>query len=202
MNNYEVVELFPTTVYKKNLGALSDINSIIYNTEYFRKEESKCWFSKDFDILEKYPLTKEIIDNEFKFYIKNILCFDVSNIDFFISESWVVKHTVNDFSPTHYHCNSLFSGVLYLSVDDNSGDISFEKDDVLFKPIFNFDVTEWNKYNCITHTIRPNIGDLLIFPSYLKHFVKPSYSSDFRYVLVFNYFFKGTLGKNTCRLKI
>lgn len=201
-NDYEIFDLFPTTVFKKNLNIDSnDVYNMIKNTQFERQDEVNCWISTDVDILDQYPNTKKSIDDNFNFYIENILKIDTTNVNFFVCRSWIVKHSLGDFGKEHYHSNSLFSGVLYLDVDDDSGNIVFHKQKEPTK-IFIFDMKEWNKFNCSTWSITPKVGDLLIFPSDLFHSITPSLSSRLRYVLAFNYFFRGTLGSGEKKLTI
>ncbi len=200
--DYELLELFPTTVYKKNMSLNpQDLNKMINNTEFERDEEAKCWISKDIDILESYPNTKKMIDDNFKLYVNDVHKIDTSDINFFICRSWIVKHAWADFGQEHYHANSIFSGVLYLKVDDDSGQIVFHKQRE-FSKAFDFNIKDWNKYNCLSWSILPKVGDLLIFPSTLNHSITTSLSPNLRYVLSFNYFFRGNVGSGIKKLTV
>ena len=200
--DYELIDLFPTTVYKKNVSLNpQDLNKMINHTSFDRDEDANCWTSIDMDILESYSNIKKLIDDNFKLYINDVHKIDTSDINFFICRSWIVKHTWGDFGHEHYHANSIFSGVLYLKVDDDSGQIVFHKQRE-FLETFDFNIKEWNKYNCSSWSILPKVGDLLIFPSTLNHSITTSLSPNLRYVLGFDYFFKGGVRKGVSKLTI
>jgi hypothetical protein len=71
---------------------------------------------------------------------------------------------------THGSAKGQFSGVYYLQVFSDSGNIMFYDDLFL---------------NKIEYT--PVIGDLLIFPSYLPHSVNPNNNSKDRISIAFNF---------------
>ena len=48
-----------------------------------------------------------------------------------------------------------------------------------------------NKINSSSVSFLPEQQKLLLFPSFLKHYVDKSYSEELRYSLSFNYFVKG-----------
>ena len=100
--------------------------------------------------------------------------------------------------PKHYHANSIFTGVLYINVDENSGALTFERDIPNFdtRP-YGFAIKEHNIFNSELYTIRPKIRDLVMFPSRLNHFSSVSESDIIRYSLAFDVYISGymSLGK-------
>jgi len=198
-NNFELLELFPTLIYKKRLQQIPNLTELLCNSEFKRYEQDKCWLTNN-SILEKYADLSNVIYKEFDNYVSNVLKVDTSNINFYICRSWLVKHKIGDFGKSHAHVNSLVSGILYLKVDENSGNIIFEKTDYNIFPQFKFDVKQWNRYNAETWSINPAVGDLLFFPSHLKHSVTENLSIEDRCVLVFDFYFKGSIGTHLFQL--
>jgi uncharacterized protein (TIGR02466 family) len=97
----------------------------------------------------------------------------------------------------HVHNNSLISGVLYLNVTENSGDIVFHRNVlslIPFPPALDLDVDSFNIYNCKSWGYTPKINDICLFPSVLSHSVDPSKSDEERSCLAFNVFVRGNFG--------
>lgn len=200
---YNIIELFPVSIYQTNIP-IPEKNNII-NVEYERLEEHHCWFSKSFYILDEFNSLKKRIIKEFDFFINDVIKIDTTNLDFYMTTSWVVRHAHGDYGNKHIHTNSLFSGVLYLDVNDDSGDISFEKTNEcknLISQSFDFEYKEWNRYNCLSHTLRPKNGDLIFFPSHIPHAITPNNSCHERFVVAFNFFIKGSVGKRESKLTL
>lgn len=136
----------------------------------------------------KYQELKKIIDSEIKEYANNIMQYDA---EFDITTSWFTKIFPNESSQYHRHSNSFLSGILYLNVDDSSGDITFEdfQNDGITVPCRGY-----NKLNGKTYTVRPENGLILIFPSKLWHMVGHNNSKIERNSLAFNIMPVGTVG--------
>jgi uncharacterized protein (TIGR02466 family) len=89
---------------------------------------------------------------------------------FNISPFGAFNHIHTHFSP-YSHPEMTYSGVLYLKVPKNSGNINF------FSPI------ELNE----RRTIIPQEKDILIFPSIFPHSVNPNLSQEDRISIAFNF---------------
>jgi len=91
-----------------------------------------------------------------------------------ISTSWANVNNFKDFNMLHEHPGSVLSGVYYLSLPEQSGDIHFiHPSDKLSWAGFNRRL-EYNNYNSEQWHINAHTGVLFIFPAWLKHFVSPS----------------------------
>ena len=111
----------------------------------------------------------------------------------FINSAWVVSQYENEYNPLHNHTGCDISGVIYLKTpdtkgrrnieskkgkEDNDGDITFvhsamgqRNHDILEKGIF---------------TITPQVGQMVLFPSYLLHTVYPFIGKEERRCIAFN----------------
>ena len=89
---------------------------------------------------------------------------------------WLNINSYKDSNREHTHPGSFFSGVYYLKVPKNSGSIYFKN------PNANFATFYWKpnhitNFNTVTSTlwkINPTEKQLLIFPSWLEHWVEPN----------------------------
>ena len=126
-------------------------------------------------------------------------------LDFQMENSWINRHGPGDYSMSHFHGNSIVSGVYYVQIEENAGDIIFHKDNRhlnLFNPLievkFNYDTTldqsKMNVYNTNNFGIQPLPGDLVLFPSHLAHSVDKNITNKTRYCIAFNVFPRGTSG--------
>lgn len=85
-----------------------------------------------------------------------------------ISNSWVNIQEKNSLLDEHAHSMSVLSGALYLNVDANSSRLFFSNPNqaISYSAIDNNISTD---YNSMFFHLSPNIGDLIIFPSWLRH---------------------------------
>ena len=104
-----------------------------------------------------------------------------------LQSSWVNLNRKHDFNLSHRHPGSIFSGVYYIKVPENSGRIVFEN------PIAEHSLTigpevveEYNHFTSDAWKLQPTEGKLIIFPSWLRHSVEPNLSNDDRISLAFN----------------
>ena len=111
----------------------------------------------------------------------------------FINSAWVVSQYENEYNPIHNHTGCDISGVIYLKMPsvkgrrkieskkgkyDNDGDISFVHSAMGNR---NFDVLEKGII-----TVTPQVGMMVMFPSYLLHTVYPFIGEEERRCIAFN----------------
>ena len=103
------------------------------------------------------------------------------NVDPYISAIWCNVQNTNGFNHVHTHAGSWYSGVYYLKCSDKSGEIKFTDP----RP-----GAEFCKYNNFIspyiNKINPQIGDLILFPSWLPHLVESNCDSEDRVSIAFN----------------
>ena len=91
-----------------------------------------------------------------------------------ISSSWANVNNFKDFNMLHEHPGSVLSGVYYLSMPKDCGDIHFlHPSDKLSWAGFNHRKS-YNSYNSDTWYLKAHTGVLFIFPAWLKHYVSPN----------------------------
>ena len=150
------------------------------------------------NILLKYPSLLEIVNTHIKNSLYDKIGLNiVDDIGYKIVSSWVNKHPPKHSTHQHTHPNSMFTGVLYIDVPDDSGTISFT---------IPMSVPTW-----ITGTIQPKVktyslynsrlwnfpcptGVCILFPSHLEHSVSENKSDQDRYTIAFNIMLEGNIG--------
>jgi|TARA_R100000149_G_C5865409_1_gene130281 hypothetical protein len=98
-----------------------------------------------------------------------------------LTDYWAQVHSQNESTNMHDHVNCFdiknspdLSGVYYLEVPRDSGDI-----------VFQWPINKYNQYK--RWWFKPKKGDLLIFPSTLDHFVTKNTAVEKRIAVSFNF---------------
>jgi uncharacterized protein (TIGR02466 family) len=93
--------------------------------------------------------------------IKKDFNFDTER--FSINQMWANNSKLNRSHPMHYHPNSFFSGIVYLT----SGSKTYFQDPVMFRLSSQIQVS--SDLDNPMFEIEPNPGQIVIFPSWLYH---------------------------------
>jgi len=105
-----------------------------------------------------------------------------------LSNFWVNINHHRDYNKRHDHPRSLISGVFYVDVPNNSGDIIFINPTKYFLYSEALTSTQTgNPYNKSCVAIPPTNNQLLLFPSYLEHEVAANESKKDRISISFNF---------------
>tara|TARA_B100001093_G_C26541953_1_gene890698 strand:+ start:192 stop:812 length:621 start_codon:yes stop_codon:yes gene_type:complete len=201
---YKVEMLWPTPVYFNKLQSDKNDLDIAKTFKYERMNSDNGNYTLDKNVLDKMPTLKNRIENEFEKYVRDVLHIN-KKVNFKIINSWINIHKKGDWSQSHLHKNSCFSGVYYLNVPENSGNISFDKTIVLNNlstSTISYDYDEANYINADKVKFKVEEGLILFFPSTIYHNVDKSNSIEERYSLAFNFFADGLVGKDESVLKI
>ena len=194
----KVIELFPVPIYTNNIDVDDETRKAIFNQSYQRLDNGLFTHTKLLDEPRLMKL-KNQIHEEISYFLYDYLKV-VKDVGFYITTSWAVKHYKNDWAQQHHHSNSIFSGVLYINVDEISGDIRFVRESRAYN-LWPISITpdteggEKNRVTCVEYGIKPQNNDILIFPSHLAHEVSRNLSHIERCVVAFNIFLKGTFGE-------
>jgi len=199
MDKAVIYTIFPTVILQNQIIIPEKEKDLLVNIEYEDIKEKNGLMS-----CNKYVLNNKKFNNLKKQILKSVSIFttDVlslsSKISFYFQNSWVMKHRIGDWGQVHHHQNSLISGVLYLKVPENSGNIAFHKSGPVpnfINPIITMEYDNYNEFNANRFEINIKEDLLILFPSSLSHSIEINKSNQNRYCLAFNLFFKGTLGK-------
>lgn len=124
-------------------------------------------------------------------YLKTV--FNTSNqVQLKITQSWLTLSGKGQSHHIHTHPNSVVSGVFYINLAPQDG-ISFyrNEDNIWYELIRQQD----NYYNAYQYFVQSNVGDLLLFPSNVRHGVREVTADIQRVSLSFNTFFSGQIGR-------
>jgi len=147
--------------------------------------------SSDTKILD-HPVFVEIndlIQHAINQYAHDIMKWD--NVELYVTQSWININPKGTEHHSHYHPNSVISGVFYLqTVTDDS--IVFRNDNCSLP--FEFDRTEYNIWNSNIWRIPVSTNEIVIFPSSLWHSVDTHDDDVDRISIAFNVFFRGHAG--------
>ena len=187
----------PTAVYKDKLGYKLTLqqrdtldNLVIHPNQ----------LSEEMGILDRpeFKSMKDVVFSHVKKYEKDVCGFK-SSLSFKLTESWYKETVPGDDHLDHNHPNSMLSGVVYLNVPKGNTHheglnlIHVENRGVFKHHDFRYDYTP-TKYNQISTFIPVETGDIVLFPSYLYHFVSRNESeNESRRIISFNTFIQGRM---------
>jgi uncharacterized protein (TIGR02466 family) len=196
MTKKKIYNLFPVPIFQYKIENYQEINQELLNYILELQKKNKIgnthsnrggWHSPNFDLVNEGPPINFI--NKFKDFLKHIISSDmgweyIPNKQRIVS-MWAIINKKNSFNVMHNHQNCYLSASYYVRKPEDSGDITF------FDPkeakTYRFPkIEKYTEYSAGTVTIKPEEGDLLIFPSYLYHAVGENLSDDNRVVLSFN----------------
>tara|TARA_B100000586_G_C20093779_1_gene421364 strand:- start:277 stop:900 length:624 start_codon:yes stop_codon:yes gene_type:complete len=193
----EIFSLFPCPLYHINRGIdlshkeETDLKNITDNGFISNKYNSICKDTYVFN--NKLEKLKQFCEDHIKIYVENIIS-PKEEVKFYITQSWINKTRSNEEHHLHTHPNSIISGVFYIrTVEEDK--ISFGDPNWRIKERVKFQMRTSNTWNTEVMNINVTKNDLILFPSWLDHFVpqNPQATTD-RISLSFNTFFRGNLG--------
>lgn len=208
MGEFAIHQLWPTPVYQNTLSVKSEWYEYSKKIEYTRMHSGNGDISKNMYVLNDIMDLKADIIYHSELYFRNFLKIK-ENTSFYLLNSWINNHKPGDYAQPHCHKNSIFSGVYYIKMPTdfkNGGDLSFEKgyfNNIGVAPSsFHFEFDEYNHINADTYKITPKNGTLVLFPSYLWHSVTRNNTDEDRISLAFNFYAKGSIGKDEYQLSV
>jgi len=203
-NNFKVHQLWATPIYENYIPVEDNWVNFAKSEDYKRMASENGDITKDYYILEKLPDLKKEIENHINLFVEKYLKV-TKDVSFYVTNSWIIQHHPNDQAQAHFHTNSLLSGVYYLDVPKNSGDIRFlrmEQMQFVFPSSFNINYSENTYQNCYDYPVGTTDGKILIFPSHINHGVWKNETNKKRYSLSFNVYARGKVGIHECQLEL
>ena len=188
--SYEPSGFFPIIIHSFLVKEYDSVKGDLIKNSYELKKndpEGKNasnaggWQSKSSKLSDENPLLNNIILSS----IKNLPL--VENLDIDV-DGWTNINFPGSFNTSHTHPNCHLSGVFWIKVPDNSGDIIFEDPNNFNKFVELESYTEdfKNYFGCSRIMHSPEEGQIFIFPSYLVHMVDKNNSCEDRISYAFN----------------
>ena len=187
----ELLQIFPTPVlivkYKEDI---SEETKYVENLEYTEQKDNKNFRSTDSYLFKHEPLKKikNFCGESLTKYTEKVLN---SKQRLVITQCWTNKNPPGAKHHEHVHPNSIVSGVFFFRIGGKLPPIQFAKD---IQSGFKLDPIRYNSVNAETFLLPCVPGELLLFPSSLKHSVPINQSEKTRYSLSFNSFGIDILG--------
>ena len=180
--------------YKMDAKTLKFINELEFNPRDRSAQAISGSRSENSYILECKELLglKKFIEKHIDYYAHELLKVSRKH-QFYITQSWVNFNRKGETHHAHHHSNSLISGVFYVAGDDcpiNFSNAGYH----IFGRGFDVEIAESNLYNAKGWRVPNENFKLILFPSYVKHFVEPNESDTPRISLSMNTFIKGSIG--------
>tara|TARA_B110000503_G_C7085437_1_gene387058 strand:+ start:598 stop:1209 length:612 start_codon:yes stop_codon:yes gene_type:complete len=195
MSNVELYTLFPTIIYKQQMGAELTaeehkfINNVPLNNHGLGNSVSKDTYLLDNKELKSL---KESLTMHLNQYLNNIMHI---NNELYITNSWLNLTTKHQEHQLHSHSNSILSGVFYINTSNSQPQITFSRLDYPF--LLNMKATQYHAANSIEWNVPVFDNDVIIFPSKTFHAVLPNLTDNERISIAFNSFVKGTIGADS-----
>jgi len=194
--NVVIHNLFPIPVVQLRYDGITnkDLDTVkLYSDQVNINTGNRV--TKETYVLDKsFPELRQFIDDAVRQYSENIICPNDSVL-FKITQSWLNYTSPGGSHHKHKHMNSIISGVFYFSAG-NMDRIYFNNEvlssrDIAIPPV------KPNLYNSMNWWLPVKTGDLLLFPSHLRHYVAPVEGNSERISLAFNVFASGDFGDQT-----
>jgi uncharacterized protein (TIGR02466 family) len=187
----ELLQIFPTPILiTKYEGSLVDELKHIDILEWIEQKANGNFKSKDTYLLdhEQFKNIKNFIYESLNKFTKNIF---ESNQRLVVTQCWLNKNPKGSKHHEHVHPNSIISGVFYFKQDPKLPPISFSKS---IQHAMKLDPKKYNNLNSETFLLPCTDGELILFPSNLKHSVPVNMGDEPRISMSFNTFSVDTLG--------
>jgi uncharacterized protein (TIGR02466 family) len=191
-----VMNLFATPLYRAQLGRQFTATEM----QFFHSELADAVPA----IANKSSINKNVLAAEAMADVRALLqaCLDDYFLKIYnssnqvclkITQSWLAQSQRGEAHHSHVHPNSVVSGVLYINLAEQDGIDFYRSDDMVWYELLRKADTYYNAYK---YFIKTEIGDILLFPSNLKHGVQAVTADISRISLSFNSFFAGELGRD------
>ena len=184
-----IIEPFKTPIYETSLSL--DTNKIFTYCKKIQKNDKGVQTSNlggwhSLPLNGKHLQLNELFEDiEYHSNIFGKKCNFKDKVTF--DKIWININSTNNSNEAHTHPNSMLSGVYYVKTPKNCGDILF------YNPAYETMEYDWsnkfndyNNYNSSRFLLPAVENNLYIFPSWLKHLVKPNLSKKERMSISFN----------------
>jgi len=190
MNELGIHPLFSQPLYEGRI----DIDSVNLDNIVWAENYSN-FISTSTDVLEmpEFSILKEQVMLSLQDYFYDVLSVK-KQTEIYITESWLNKSIRDQMHHRHWHPNSVYSGIVILQADKDTGLLNFITGQY---QTLEYEIETPNLFNAKSMTFCPDPGTILIFPSNLEHLVTPNASDLPRISLSFNTFIRGIVNNQS-----
>ena len=187
----ELLQLFPIpALITKYEHSIEEEFKFIENLRYIEQKENKNFKSDDTYLLKHKELSKikDFINESLNKFIKNIFHTKQRLV---VTQCWTNRNPPGSKHHEHVHPNSILSGVFYFRQSKTLPPIQFSKS---IQESFKLNPEKYNQLNSETFLLPMTDGELVLFPSSLRHSVPINRGNETRYSMSFNTFCIDELG--------
>jgi|TARA_B100001939_G_scaffold342246_1_gene353114 uncharacterized protein (TIGR02466 family) len=187
----ELLQIFPTPLLIVPYEESIDKELAYLKTISYREQKQNGNFRSDDSYLlrnEEFKNIKTFLSESVDKFTKNVLN---SKQRLVITQCWANRNPKGSKHHEHVHPNSIISGVMYFQMNEKLPPIQFAKsiqDGVKLDPI------KYNHVNAESFMLPCKPGELILFPSSLKHSVPINVGDEDRISVSFNTFSIDVLG--------
>ena len=187
----ELLQLFPTPLLIVPYEESIDEELAYLKTISYREQQQNGNYRSDDSYLlrqEKLKNIKNFLGESIDKFTKNVL---QSKQRLVITQSWANRNPKGSKHHEHVHPNSIISGVMYFQINEKLPPIQFSKanqDGMKLDPI------KYNHVNSESFMLPCKPGELILFPSSLKHSVPINQGDEDRISMSFNTFSIDAIG--------
>lgn len=193
----EVLNLFPLKIYRDRYDKINDLKEKLFprlvetfqetgkNNNAFMRDGTLCSYHADSYLHKTFAdETRDVVnfvENAARLYWKE--CNYHRDLEPYVFQLWANSTPTGGWVDTHLHGNMPFTGVIYVDANSEQGNLFIDNplDTVLMTQPISPDV----KYP-MGQELEVSTGDLIMFPGFIKHRVKPNTTDKNRLVLGFN----------------
>ena len=199
----DIQRIFPTSIFcfddvleQEYIDSMKD--DIINQSKINAEQRQANWQSVKNNKLYELPKYKELGKMALNACIKYIDLLEYKLDDIELTGMWSNILKPGETHPPHTHSNNYISGVYYIQADNdpNTPAINFldpRGQTCVLQP----QQKRYTIYNSTRHFLPAKVNRMILFPSWLSHFVPINYSKSDRISIAFNAMLKGKVGEPT-----
>ena len=187
----ELLQIFPSPVLiTKYEPSIEEEFKFIEKLRYIEQKENKNFKSDDTYLLKHKELSKikDFINKSLNRFTQNVY---QTKQRLVVTQCWANRNPPNSKHHEHVHPNSIISGVFYFRQTKTLPPIQFSKS---IQESFKLNPEKYNQVNSETFLLPMVDGELVLFPSSLRHSVPFNKGNETRYSMSFNTFCIDELG--------
>ena len=199
----DIQRIFPTSIFcfddvleQEYIDSMKD--DIINQSKINAEQRQANWQSVKNNKLYELPKYKELGKMALNACIKYIDLLEYKLDDIELTGMWSNVLKPGETHPPHTHSNNFISGVYYVQADNDpfTPDINFldpRGQTCVLQP----HQKRYTIYNSTKYSVSAKINRMILFPSWLSHYVPINYSKSDRISIAFNAMLKGKVGEPT-----
>ena len=187
----ELLQIFPTPLLIVPYEESIDKELAYLKTISYRQQQGNGNYRSDDSYLlrnEEFVKIKTFLSESVDKFTKNVLNSEQRLV---ITQCWANRNPTGSKHHEHVHPNSIISGVMYFQINEKLPPIQFAKS---IQDGMKLDPIKYNHVNAESFMLPCKAGELILFPSSLKHSVPINQGDEDRISVSFNTFCIDTLG--------